>query len=153
MPAFEVRNNDYANRIRQSFARQGFMATLGAKLTNVDAGMVEIQVAYRADLSQQHGFFHGGVIGTLADNAGGYASFTLMKATDSILTVEYKLNIMAPANGDLLISRGRVLRPGRRITVSQADVFVERQGVEHLCATMLGTFITLPDTPDVPSGG
>jgi len=148
---FKIRNEDYADRVRDSFSRQGFMAALGAQLTEVGPGQVEIRVPYNKDLTQQHGFFHGGVIGTIADNAGGYASFSLMDASDSVLTVEYKLNIMSPADGDLLISRGRVLRPGRRVTVSQSDVFVVREGSETLCATMLGTFMTLPDMADEPA--
>ncbi len=151
MVEFKIRNENYAERVKGSFARQGFMNGLGAKLTEVGPGTVEIQVPYDKDLTQQHGFFHGGVIGTIADNAGGYASFSLMEATDSVLTVEYKLNIMAPADGEILISRGRVLRPGRRVTVSQSDVFVKRDGNEFLCATMLGTFMTLPNTSDEPA--
>ena len=106
---------------------------------------------YDDELTQQHGFFHGGVIGTIADNAGGYASFTLMAAKDSVLTVEYKLNIMAPADGEMLISRGQVLRPGRRVTVARADIFVLQDGAEKLCSTMLGTFLTLADSPDEPA--
>lgn len=151
MTGFKIRNEDYADRVRGSFARQGFMGALGAKLTGVGPGSVELQVPYNKDLTQQHGYFHGGVIGAIADNAGGYASFTLMAASDSVLTIEYKLNIMAPADGELLISRGRVLRPGRRVSVCQSDVFVVRDGMEKLCATMLGTFMLLPDTADQPA--
>lgn len=126
------------------------MASLNATLSAVDPGRVEIQVPFETVLSQQHGYFHGGVIGAVADNAGGYSTFTLLAASDSILTVEYKLNIVAPADGDTLISRGQVLRPGRTLTVSEAKVFVVRDGVERLCAVMLGTFMTLHDTPDEP---
>ncbi|MBZ0215215.1 MAG: PaaI family thioesterase [Fimbriimonadaceae bacterium] len=151
MSEFKIRNEDYAERVRSSFARQGFMARLGAEITSVAPGQVEIQVPYDRDLTQQHGFFHGGVIGTIADNAGGYASFSLMGKSDSVLTVEYKLNIMSPADGTMLISRGRVLRPGRRLTVSQSDVFVMRDGAEFHCATMLGTFMTLAQTSDKPA--
>ncbi len=151
MTGFKIRNQDYADRVRGSFASQGFMGALGAKLTCVGAGSAEIQVPYNKDLTQQHGFFHGGVIGAIADTAGGYASFTLMAGSDSVLTIEYKVNIMAPADGELLISRGRVLRPGRRVTVCQSDVFVVRDGAEKLCATMLGTFMTLPKLEDKPA--
>jgi len=151
MTGFKIRNEDYADRVRGSFARQGFMGALGAKLTRAAPGSVEIQVPYNKDLTQQHGFYHGGVIGAIADTAGGYAAFTLIAASESLLTIEYKLNIMAPADGELLISRGRVLRPGRRVTVSQSDVFVVREGMEKLCATMLGTFMTLSDIADEPA--
>jgi acyl-coenzyme A thioesterase PaaI-like protein len=91
------------------------------------------------------------LIGTIGDNAGGYSAFSLMAATDSVLTVEYKLNIMAPAMGELLIARGRVVRPGRMLSVCQSDIFVSTKGVEKLCATMLGTFMTMADAPDEPS--
>ena len=151
MPKFTIRNEDYVTRTHASFERQFFMQTLGARISELDAGYCEVQLAYAKGLTQQHGYFHGGVIGTLADNAGGYAAFTLMNATDSVLTIEYKLNIMAPANGELLIARGQVLRPGRRVTVARTDVFSVKDGVETLCATSLGTFMVLANTPDEPS--
>lgn len=127
------------------------MNYLDAKISVVEPGMVEIQIPYRKELTQQHEFFHGGVIGTIADNAGGYASFTLMAATDSVLTIEYKLNIMSPAHGELLIARGMVLRPGRRISTCKADIFVMTEGKEKLCATMLGTFMAMENTSDKPT--
>ena len=139
---------DFEARVRDSFSRQSFMATIGAELVNVGAGTVEIHVPFRADLCQQHGLFHGGVVGTIADNAGGYASYTLMPAENSVLTVEYKLNLMAPALGETLAARAQVLRAGRRITVCRADVFVIKAGAEKLCATALGTFMTLENTSD-----
>lgn len=151
MPEFTVRNKDYAARTRASFERQFFMETLGAHISKLDAGYCEMQLPYAKSLTQQHGYFHGGVIGTLADNAGGYASFTLMNATDSVLTIEYKMNIMAPANGELLIARGQVLRPGRRVTIAKTDVFSLKDGVETHCATSLGTFMVLPNTSDEPT--
>ncbi len=150
MSKFKTRNPDFAERVRESFNRQGFMRYLGAELSIVEPGFVEIRVSHNSELTQQHGFFHGGVIGTIADNAGGYASFTLMEATDSVLTIEYKLNLMSPAKGDILIARGRVLRAGRRITTCQSDVFVMRDDEELLCATMLGTFMTMENTSDEP---
>jgi len=148
MMGFEPRNPAFEQRTRDSFARQSFMTTLGAELTGVRPGEVEIRVPFRADLLQQHGLFHGGLIGTIADNAGGYASFSLMAAEDSVLTVEYKLNLMAPARGDALLSCGRVIRAGRTVTVCRADVRVVRDGREHLCATMQGTFMRLAGASD-----
>ena len=105
--------------------------------------MCEIELPYSDAVSQQHGFFHGGVIGTIADSAGGYAAFGLMDAEDGILTVEYKLNLMAPADGDLLIARGRVVRPGRTLTVARAEVGVVKDGVEVACAAMQQTLMRI----------
>ena len=127
------------------------MGFLGAELGAIGLGSCEILLPFQEALTQQHGFFHGGAIGTIADNAGGYAAFTLMSASDSVLTIEYKLNILTPAKGDHLIARGRVLRPGRRVTVCQADVFSVLTVSEKLCATMLGTFMTLENTSDEPA--
>lgn len=153
MPDFTIRNPDFATRVYESFSRQGFMATLNARLTDVGAGHAEIEVPYDVGLSQQHGFFHGGLVGTIADNSAGYAAFSLLAVNDSVLTVEYKLNLMAPALGDLIIARGQVVRSGRRMTIAKSDIYVRRDGIESHCATMLGTFMTMPDTPDEPSGG
>jgi uncharacterized protein (TIGR00369 family) len=148
MANFQPANPDFEARVRDSFERQNFMTTISATLGKVTAGETEITVPYAPGLCQQHGLFHGGVIGTIADNACGYAAFTLMPAENSVLTVEYKLNIMAPAEGEMLLARGRVVRPGRRVTVCQGDVYVVRDGVEKLCATALGTFISLANTSD-----
>lgn len=141
--AFKPRNPDYESRIQKGFETQEFLMFLGAELTGVGAGSIEVSLPYQKQLTQQHGFFHGGVVGTLADVGGGFAAFTLMAAADAILTVEYKVNMMAPALGEVLIARGRVLRPGRQLTVAQTDVFCMKDGVEKLCATSLGTFMTM----------
>jgi uncharacterized protein (TIGR00369 family) len=151
MTGFKIRNEEFADRVRGSFVRQGFMGSLGASVADVGPGVVEIHVPYNKNLTQQHGYFHGGVIGAIADTAGGYAAFSLIAAIDTVLTIEYKLNIMAPAEGELLIARGHVLRPGRRVTVSRSDVFVVRDGAEKLCATMLGTFMIMADTEAEPA--
>lgn len=147
----ETPNPDFAARVTASFARQAFMGFIGARLAAVEAGGCEIDLPFRPELSQQHGFFHGGVVGTLADNACGYASFTLAPADASILTVEYKLNLMAPAAGALLIARARVIRPGRTLIVARADVFVRRDdGAERLVATALATFMFMAGMADEP---
>ena len=135
--------------LRESFAKQGIMTHIGAEMGAISPGRCEIKLPYSADVSQQHGFFHGGVVGTIADSAGGYASFILMAAGDGILTVEYKLNLMAPADGDLLIARGQVMRPGRIITVASADVFVVKDGEETLCAVMQQTLMRIVGRADV----
>ena len=104
---------------------------------------------YREDLCQQHGYFHGGVIGTLADNAGGYAAFSLMAAEDSVLTVEYKMNIVSPGAGARLVAVGEVIRPGRSITVSDVKVYAEHaDGTRKLCATALCTLMTMAGMSD-----
>ncbi len=144
----QPRNPDYAARVRDSFGRQAFMATIGAELTDVAPGHVEMRLPYRPELGQQHGFFHGGVIGTLADNAGGYAAFTLMSPEDSILTVEYKMNIVSPGRGDALVAVGTVLKPGRTLTVCEVKVYAEMAGERKLCATAICTLMTMKDMSD-----
>ena len=148
MSGFEPRNPAYAQCVQSSFDRQQVMALLGAKLTRLAPGECEIQLPFRPELSQQHGYFHGGIIGTIADSAGGYAGFTLMPAESSVLTIEYKMNLLAPGDGDLLIARGRVLKSGRTLVVSQADAFVVKGGRETLCATLLQTLMTMHGRPD-----
>ncbi len=151
---FEAPDPNFEDRIRDSFARQPFMAHCFVEMVEVGPGYVSLEVPVRPELTQQHGFIHGGLIGTLADNGCGYAAFTLMKAEDSVLTVEYKINILAPGRGDRLICRARVVKPGRRLMICQADVFAisalgEKQTEVH-CATALGTLMVLADTPDHP---
>ena len=149
MAAFEARDPDFAGRVAKSFASQGIMGHIGARLRLIEPGYCEIELPYSDSVSQQHGFFHGGVIGTIADSAGGYAAFSLMGATDGVLTVEYKLNLMAPADGELLIARGEVLRPGRTLTVTRAEVVVVKDGDEKPCAAMQQTIMRIVGRPDV----
>lgn len=152
MTGFESRNPDFERAVRDSFARQGLMGTLGAQLGEVLPGRVVIIADYHDALSQQHGFFHGGVIGAIADSAAGYAGFSLMPAESNVLTVEYKMNIVAPGKGERLIARGQVIRPGRTLTVTRADVFAVEGGAETLCATMLQTLMRLDAAPHRPAG-
>ena len=125
------------------------MRHIGATLGEIRPGYIEIKVPYNDDLSQQHGFFHGGVVGTIADSAGGYAAFSLMAAGDGVLTVEYKINLLAPADGDRLIARAQVVRPGRTLTVSRADVVVVKDSRETLCGYMQQTLMRIVGRPDV----
>lgn len=152
MTHFAPKNPDYAARVRDSFSRQGAMALIGAELAHVAPGAVDIAVAFRPELSQQHGFFHGGIVGTIADSAGGYAAFSLMPADASVLTVEYKMNLVAPAEGTRMVARGRVLKPGRTLSVCHVDVFVNRDGREHRCAVLLQTLMTMAGRSDGPKG-
>ncbi len=149
MPGFEPSNPAYAQRVQSSFDRQQVMVLLGARVARLGPGECEIQLPYKPELSQQHGYFHGGIIGTIADSAGGYAGFTLMPENSSVLTVEYKMNLLAPGDGDLLIARGHVLKSGRTLVVAQVDVFVVKGGRETLCATLLQTLMTMHGRPDL----
>jgi uncharacterized protein (TIGR00369 family) len=151
-PAFTPANPDFAARVRDSFARQPFMGHLGARLTALAPGFCEITVDYRPELTQQHGFVHGGVLASIADSAAGYAAFSLMPADASILTVEYKLNLLRPGQGEAMIARGRVLKPGRTLTVVQADVFARRGSAEEQVVSALQTLMCLAGKADEASG-
>jgi uncharacterized protein (TIGR00369 family) len=145
---FDAPNPDFAARVQASFARQRIMELLGAELAGIEAGLCEIRLPFKETLCQQHGFFHGGVIGTIADSAGGYAGFSLMPADASVLTVEYKLNLLAPADGDYLLATGRVIKPGRTLVVCRADVVVYKDGRQTVCATLLQTLMTMHGRAD-----
>jgi uncharacterized protein (TIGR00369 family) len=131
-------NPDYESVVRESFARQGLMTTLGARIVDLGPGFCVIEMPYTPAVSQQQGFFHGGAIGAIADTAAGYAAYTLMPADAEILTVEYKLNLVRAALPPLLRAEGRVLRSGRTLTVCRADVF-HRDG--ESCALMQSTMM------------
>jgi uncharacterized protein (TIGR00369 family) len=148
---FIPKNPEFAARVRDSFARQGAMALIGAELTCLEPGAVDIELQFRPELSQQHGYFHGGVVAMAADSAGGYAAFSLMPEDASVLTVEYKINLLAPADGERLIARGRVAKPGRTLTVCHVDVFAVREGKEHHCAVLLQTLMTMTGRIDGPA--
>jgi uncharacterized protein (TIGR00369 family) len=141
MSGIQVRNPRFEQVVRDSFAQQGLMTTFRARLTAVEAGRVEITVPFHAGLDQQHGLFHGGVTTAIVDSACGYSALTLMAAGSEVLTVEFKINLFAPAQGEQLIARGRVVRAGRTITVCQGDAFAVKDGVETHCATMVATMM------------
>lgn len=145
---FPVADAEFARRVRESFGRQGLMKHLGAELIELTAGHVTIRVPFRAELTQQHNYFHAGVSGAIADSACGYAAYTLMPAESSVLTVEYKLNLLAPAEGEELTARARVLRSGRTLKICAADVHARKNGKEVHCATMLATIMCLPGKSD-----
>ncbi len=145
------RDPDFAARVRRGFAGQGFMPLLGAELVSVAPGAVEIALPLRPALSQHHGYAHAGASWAIADTAAGFAAQTLMAAEDGVLTVELKINLLAPARGLRLIARGRVERAGRRLTVGRADVVaVAEDGRETAVALAIGTFMTLPGLADAP---
>lgn len=130
-------------RVRDSFARQGIMRLLGARLARVEAGLCEIELPFRPELGQQDGFFHAGVLTTIADSAAGYAALTLMPADARVLTVELKINLMAPGRGASALARGRVERAGRTLTVAQAEVLVGDADARERVALMLATMISI----------
>ena len=134
----------FADRCRESFGRQKAMALIGASLTLVEPGAVEIALPYRDDITQQKGFVHGGIIGMIADTACGYAAFSLMPADCSLVTVEYKINILAPATASL-VARGEVVKAGRTLTIARAEEYGENR--KHV-ATMQQTLMMLAGTPD-----
>ena len=135
-PAFE-------QRTRASFARQGAMALIGAELVRVEPGRVEIALPFRPELSQQHGFFHAGMISAIADSAGGYAGFTLFPPDAGVLTVEFKLNLIAAADGERALAVGEVIRSGRTLTVCRLDAYVDKAGKRTHCATGVQTLMSL----------
>src|SRR6266704_3642474 len=121
--SFPVQNPSFAAEIRASFAKQSVMELIGAKLSRIEPGVVEITLPYRADLAQQHGYLHAGVVTTIADSACGYAAFTLMPAGSNVLSVEFKVNLLRPAQGVEFVTRAEVIKAGRTLTVVRADVF------------------------------
>jgi uncharacterized protein (TIGR00369 family) len=145
---FTPPNPDFAARVRDSFARQAAMRLIGVTMTEVAPGHVTIVLPVRDELTQQHKFVHGGVVGMIADSAGGYAAFTLMPADASVLTVEYKINMLAPATGETLVARGVVLKPGRTVSVVRADVFGVTASKEKLVATMQQTLMVMHGMQD-----
>jgi uncharacterized protein (TIGR00369 family) len=134
---------DFESRVRQSFGRQAFMATIGASLGRVEPGEVDIELARRDDLVQQHGFLHAGVLASAADSACGYAALSLMPPGAAVLSIEFKINMLAPAAGDRIVARGRVIRAGKSVTVCWGDVTAYSAGAEKLVATMVATMMTV----------
>jgi uncharacterized protein (TIGR00369 family) len=140
---FEPSNPLFATEVRDSFARQTAMTTIGAELVSVVPGAVQISLPYRADLTQQNGYLHAGIVTTIADSACGYAAYTLMPPNSAVLSVEFKVNLLRPAKGEEFLAIAEVLKPGRTLTVVRADVFANPKSDRVLVATMLGTMMCL----------
>ena len=132
-----------AAQVRHSFIRQGALMAWDAQITRLAMGECEIALPMCAAVTQQHGYFHGGVIATAADAAGGYAANTVLMPSHEVLTAEYKINLVAPGDGDRLIARGSVRKAGRTLVVASVDVFVVKHGVEKLCAIMQQTLFAI----------
>ncbi|GMQ97797.1 MAG: PaaI family thioesterase [Acidimicrobiia bacterium] len=140
---FEPRDPNWETRVRESFARQGFQEYLGAQIDHLAPGEMNISLPFRQELTQQHGYFHAGVTATIADTAAGYAALSLYPGGTGVLTTEYKINLLNPAKGDRLVARGRVIKPGRTLTVCRADVYGIHGDDETHVATALLSMISL----------
>jgi uncharacterized protein (TIGR00369 family) len=130
-------------RIRTSFAKQGLMRTLGAELGKVTSGQVEIVLVPKPEISQQHGFVHAGAVSAIADSAAGYAALSMLPMDRGLLTTEFKINLLAPATGERIIARGKVVKAGRTLTLAQTEVFAEKEGREQLIALLTATFMAI----------
>ncbi len=140
---FEPSDPDFRARVSSSFDGQSIMQLIDAAVTRIEAGQVEIELPYREDLTQQDGFLHAGISSTIMDSACGYAAYTLMPADARVLTIEFKINLLAPAAGDRFRAVGRVRKPGRSVFVAEADLFARNGAGEKLVATMTGTLMAI----------
>jgi len=145
---FQPRDAAFEGRVRASFARQALMRTIGAELARVEPGRVEIALPYRADLTQQHGYLHAGITSAIADSAGGYAGYSLFPAGSSVLTVEFKINLLAPAAGERFLASGEVVKPGRTLTICRLEVSAINGELRTLIALGQQTLICLEGQPD-----
>jgi uncharacterized protein (TIGR00369 family) len=140
MQEFQPQNPNFEEIVRESFGKQKVMSLIGARLSRLEPGRCEIELPFRLDLTQQHGYMHAGIVTTVLDSACGYAAFSLMPKGSSVLSVEFKLNLLAPAKGEILLAHAEVKRPGRALTVCTADALADGK----VCATMLATMIRIP---------
>ena len=150
-PRFEPQDPQFATRCRESFGRQAAMRTIGARLLVIGPGRTEVELPHREDLTQQKGYLHGGIVGMIADSACGYAAYSLMPAECSLVTVEYKINMLAPGRGERYLAYGEVLRPGRTLSVTRAEVYAENGARERVhVASMQQTLMMLAGRSDAP---
>jgi uncharacterized protein (TIGR00369 family) len=138
----------FAERVRDSFARQGAMALIGARMVDLRPGYCALALVPRPEVSQQHGYVHAGILATLVDTAGGYAGYSLFPDDSSVLTVEFKLNLLAPAQGDEIVAEGFVVKSGRTLTITRGEVHAVRQGARTLVAIMQQTLMTMDGRRD-----
>jgi uncharacterized protein (TIGR00369 family) len=148
-PVFPPKDPHYEQRVRSSFGRQAAMKTIGAFLAEIEPGRVVIELPFSDALTQQHGFLHAGIVATALDSACGYAAFSLMPHDAGILTIEYKINLVAPGQGQLFRMEGTVVKPGRTITLVEGRAFAIDQGKDRLIATMTATEMTIIGRDDV----
>ncbi len=146
---FEPRDPSYEARVRASFARQRAMHTIGARLVRVEPGEVEVELPFREELTQQHGFLHAGIVTTLVDSACGYAALSLMDRESAVLSVEYKVNLLAPAVGQLMRAVGRVIKPGRTLLVCSGEVTAIAGDTETVVTLMQATMMAVRGRPEL----
>lgn len=141
----QASNPTFVAEVKESFAKQTVMTLIGGELTRVEPGVIEITLPYRADLTQQHGYVHAGIITTIADSACGYAAYTLMPPGSDVLAVEFKVNLLRPAKGETFVARAEVVKSGRTLTVVRADVHAQSNSNSNpeLVAIMQGTMMRL----------
>ena len=151
MPQFQPRDPGYAERVRESFGLQQAMGLIGAELAVVEPGYTEIHLPFRADISHPNGFIPGGGVGRTDHSPAGYADNTLTPAATRVLTVEYKPNLVAPADGERLVARGEVVKPGRTLIITKAEVFAIRDGKWTLCALMQQTIMAMHGKKERPA--
>jgi uncharacterized protein (TIGR00369 family) len=140
---FQPKDPDFRTRITRSFGEQAVMRHINASLLGIDAGQVEIGFPYQVQLTQQDGFIHAGISSTIMDSACGYAAFTLMPVEARVLTIEFKINLLAPAAGDSFRAIGKVRKPGRSVFVAEAELYATSSGTDKLVATMVGTLMAM----------
>lgn len=145
METIRLAEPGFEERVTDSFARQAAMQLIGATLTRVTPGLVEIEMPFRQDLTQQHNFLHAGILSTALDSACGYAALSLMPEEAAVLTIEFKVNLLAPGRGERFLFRGEVTKPGRNIMVSDGKAFAFNDGEAKLIATMTGTMMAIAD--------
>ena len=148
MPSFEARNPHFEARVRESFARQKAMHTLGVQISSLAAGIIELTMAFDESYTQQHGLVHAGIITTALDSACGYAAYSLMDSDVTVLTVEFKTNLLSPAKGERFCFRAEVVKPGRTLTVSEGRAYALEDGAERLVASMTGTLMSVRERPE-----
>ncbi len=149
MAEFTPKAENYEARVRDSFDRQGVMHTLGATLQAIRPGEVAIRIEPRDEISQQHGFVHAGIVATVLDNACGYAAFSLMPADAGVLTIEFKISLIAPAQGDYLVATGRVRKPGRNVTFAEGEMHAHTGDDRKLIATMTASMMAVHGRADI----
>lgn len=148
--SFEARDPVWEAKVRASFARQAVMGFIGAELTELRPGWCEIRLPWRPELTQQHGYFHAGIISTVVDSAAGYAGFSLMPPDSSVLSVEFKVNLLAPGDGELLVATGEVIKPGKTLVITRGEAYIVKGDKARHCATMQQTLMTMHGKSENP---
>jgi len=146
---FEPKNPEFEKRVSDSFNRQNAMQTVGASLTNIAPGEVVIEFPFDSKLTQQHGFIHAGIVSTVLDSACGYAAFSLMPADAAVLTIEFKINLLSPAQGESFEAIGKVRKPGRNISVTEGEIYAHQGDSKKLIASMVGTMMAVFDRDQI----